>query len=60
MHQESMLSPSCFAVVVATKMAREGALSELLYDDDVFLMSETIEGLCNKFPKWKEAFESKV
>ena len=37
----------------------EGTLSELLYDDDLVLMSETIKGLRNKFLKWKEAFESK-
>ena len=37
----------------------EGALSELLYSDDLVLMIETIEGLRNKFLKWKEAFESK-
>ena len=37
----------------------EGALSELLYVDDLVLMSETIEGLRNKFFKWKETFESK-
>ena len=37
----------------------EGVLSVLLYADDLVLMSETIEGLRNKFLKWKEAFESK-
>ena len=37
----------------------EGALSELLYAGDVVLMSETIEGLWNKFMKWKEVFRSK-
>ena len=37
----------------------EGALSELLYVDDLILMSETIKELRNKFLKWKEAFESK-
>ena len=37
----------------------EGALSELLYADDLVLMSETIEGSRNTFLKWKEAFESK-
>ena len=31
----------------------------MLYADDLVLMSETIEGLRNKFLKWKEAFESK-
>ena len=34
-------------------------LSELLHADDLVLMSETIEGLRNKFLKCKEAFESK-
>ena len=61
MHQGSVLSPFLFAVVVdvVTEFAREGALSELLYADVLVLMSETIEGLWNKFLKWKEAFESK-
>ena len=36
----------------------EGALCELLCAGDLVLMSETIEGLRNKFFKWKEAFES--
>ena len=57
MHQGSLL----FAVVVdvVTEFAGEGALSELLYADDLVLMSETIQGLRNKFIKWKEAYESK-
>ena len=55
-----MLSPFLFAVVVdVTEFAREGALGELLYADDLVLMSETIEGLMNKFLKWKDTFESK-
>ena len=60
MHQDSVLSPFLFAVVVVvvTESARECVLSELLYADDLVLMSETIEGLWNKFLKWKEAFES--
>ena len=37
----------------------ECALSELLYADDLVLMSEAIEGLMNKLLKWKEALESK-
>ena len=36
----------------------EGALSELLYADDLVLMSETIEGPRDKSIKWKEVFES--
>ena len=37
----------------------EGALSELLSSDYLVLMSETIEGLRNKFLECKEVFRSK-
>ena len=47
-----------YIVVDVTEFAREDAKSELLYANDLVLMSETIEGLGNKFLKWKEAFES--
>ena len=33
--------------------------NELLYADDLVLMSDTFEGLGNRFRKWKEDFESK-
>ena len=46
-------------VDVVSEFAREGALSELLYTDDFVPMSETVEGLRNKFLNWKESFESK-
>ena len=48
-----MLSPFLFTLVVdvVTVFAREGALSELLYADDLVLMSETIEGFLDKFSK---------
>ena len=61
MHQGSLLSPYLHAVVVdvVTKLVRECEISKLMYADDLGLMSETIEGLRNKFLKWKEAFESK-
>ena len=51
MHQPSVLSPFPLAVVVdiAAELAREGALSELLYVDDLVLMRETIEGMRGKF-----------
>ena len=32
-------------------------LGELLYADDLVLMSEIIDRLGNKFGKWKKAFE---
>ena len=59
MHQGSVLSPFCLAVVVDafTEFAREGALNVLLHADDLVRMSEAIEGLGNRFLKWK-AFES--
>ena len=57
MYQWSVLSHVLVAVVVyVTEYAREGALSELQCADDLVLLSETIEGLRNKFLKWKEAF----
>ena len=56
-----MLSPFLFAVVVdvVTDLAREGVVKNLLYADDLVLMSEIIEEFRNKFLKCKEAFESK-
>ena len=61
MHQGCVLSPFLFAVVVdfVSNLARERALSELLYGDDLVLMSETMVGLRNHFMRWKETFESK-
>ena len=60
-NQGSVLSPFCFAMVVdvVTEFTREGALSELLYADDLVLMGETIKELRNKLFKWKEALGSK-
>ena len=34
-------------------------MSEMLYADDLALTSETMEGLREKFWKWKETFESR-
>ena len=53
----SVLSPFCSVVVV--DFVTKFALGEILYVDDLVLMSETIEGLMDKLLKWKEAFESK-
>ena len=61
MHQGNVLSPLLFAVVVdvVTELARDGVISQSLHADDIVLMSETTEGLRNKFTKWKEAFLGK-
>ena len=37
----------------------EVVISELLYADDLVLVSETIQGLSDKFLKWKEVLENK-
>ena len=60
-HQRSVLSPLVFAIMVdvVTGSVRNGLMSEMLYADDLVLMSETMRGLRDKFWKWKEAFESK-
>ena len=47
-------------VDVTTVFARLGVLSELLYADELVLMSEIIKGLGYKLLKWKEVSESKI
>ena len=51
-----MLSPFPFAVVVdvVRELEREGIFSEMMHADDLVPTSETIEGLRNKFRKWKQ------
>ena len=60
-HQGSACLPLLFAIVVdvITESVRNGLISEMLYADDLVLMSESMEGLREKFWKWREAFESK-
>ena len=55
-----MLSPLLFAVAVDvfTENARRGVVNELLYADDLVLMSETLEDLKERFWNWKDALES--
>ena len=59
MHRGSVLSHFLFALVVdvVTEFAIEGALSELLYADDIVLRSETIKRHKDKFLKWEVPFE---
>ena len=61
LHQGAVLSPLLFALAVDVFLenARKGLMNEILYADDLILMSANIENLKEKFLKWKEAFESK-
>ena len=59
-HQRSVLLPLLFAIVadVITENAR-GVVNELLYADDLVIMSKEMEDLKEKFWNWKDALESK-
>ena len=59
--QGPALSPLLFAISVdvISENAREGLMNQILYADNLVLISESIENLKEKFFKWKEAFESK-
>ena len=54
-HQESVLSPLLFAIVVdvTTENARRGVVFELLYADNLVLMNEDMEDLKKKFLNWR-------
>ena len=56
-----MLLPLLFAIVVdvITENARRGVANELMYADDLVLMSETIEDLKERLWNWKDAPKSK-
>ena len=60
-HQGFVLSPLLFAIVVdvITENARRGVVNELLYADDLVIMSEDMEDLKERFWNWKDALESK-
>ena len=57
----STLSLLLFAILVnvISESVTNGLMNEMLYVDGLVLTSETMEGLREKFRKWKEAFESK-
>ena len=61
MHQGSVLSPLIFAVVVdvVTEHAREELLNEVLYANDLVLMSESLDDLRERFQRWGSALEDK-
>ena len=60
-HQGSVLSPLLLAIVVdvITENTRRGVVNELLYADDLIIMSKDMEDLKEKFWNWKDALESK-
>ena len=60
-HQGSVLSPLLFAIVVdvIAENARRGVVNELLYADNLVLMSETMEELKESFWNWKNALKRK-
>ena len=60
-HQGSVLSPLIFAIVVdvVTEHAREGLLNEILYVDDLELVSESLNNLRERFQRGRSALEDK-
>ena len=60
-HQGSVRLPLLFAIVVEviTENPRRGVVNELLYADDLVLMSEDMKNLKERFWNWKDALESK-
>ena len=59
--ESSLLLLLVFAIVVdmVRESVRNGFMSEMLYMEDLLLTSEMMEGLRERFSKWKEAFNSK-
>ena len=60
-HQGSVLAPLLFAIAVdvISENAKKGLMNEILYADDLVLMSKSKENLKEEYLKWKEALESK-
>ena len=61
LHQGSVLSPLLFIIVLEalSREIRSGCPEELLYADDLALVSETLAELIEKLESWKSAMESK-
>ena len=60
MNSKQLNALLCFLYYYSLFFARMSALSELLYTDDLVLMSETTEGLMDKFFKWLRPLRAKV
>ena len=61
LHQGSVLSPLLFVIVMEmiSRELRAGLPIELLCADDLILMAESEESLCDKIVKWKSGLEAK-
>ena len=61
LHQVSVLSALLFIIVLdaPSRNIRSECQEELLYDDDLALVSETLESLKGRLEAWKGALESK-
>jgi len=61
LHQGSVLSPLLFVIVMemVSRELRASLLVELLYADELILMAESEESLCDKIVKWKSGLEAK-
>ena len=60
-HQRPVLLPLLFAIVVYVipEKVRRGVIKQLLYADDLALVSEIMEDLKEKLWNWKDALENK-
>ena len=60
-HQGVVPSPLLFIIVMETtyKELKAGCHRELLYADDLVLMTETLEGLKKKLTIWEDNIEAK-
>ena len=61
LHQASVLSPLLFITVLdaPSRKIRSECPEELLHDDDLALVSETLESLKRRLEAWEGALESK-
>ena len=56
-----MLLPFCVVILdVVMEVMIEGMLTEWLYVNDLVSTSKTIEGLGNKFIRWRNFFRTSV
>ena len=61
-HQGSVLSPLLFAILVdvITENAKMGVVNELLYADDLVIMSKDMADLKERFWNWKDVWNVKI